>query len=250
MIEKPNYKRILFISDIHCPYHDTKSVSALCSFSKWYKPDTLVFLGDVIDFYAISHFVKDPKRALELQREIDVTKQVLKQITATVPKKVKKIMIAGNHEARLQKFLWTRAAELSGLDGLELANLLGLNDLGIKYYRNGRLKYKGMIFKHGDIVRKYAGYTARGEFDSSGMSGVSVHTHRLSQYYYTSESGEYLWTEAGCLCKLDQEYLRGKTPNWQPGFAIGYYKTGSQRFHVDVVPIVKGKAMYGGYEFS
>ncbi len=248
MIRKPKYKKVLFVPDIHAPFHDMKAIKALIAFSKWWKPDYIYFMGDVVDFYAISSFTKDPSRALELQWEIDEAKKVMKLICNSAPT-AHKYFIRGNHEARLQKFLWTRAAELSQLRGLQLEILLDLHGLGITYYKQGRTKFRGTVLKHGDLVRKFTCYTAKGEFEATGVSGVSVHTHRLGLYSITTEAGDFTWMECGHLCDVEQEYLDGKVPNWQQGFGIGWYKQGSRRFDTQPIKIIKHKAMYGGYEF-
>lgn len=249
MKRKPNYKRVLFVPDIHAPFHDKKAIKALIAFATWWKPQIVFFLGDVVDFYSISSFAKDPDRARELQFEVDEAKKVLAQICRATPDATK-YFIRGNHEARMQKFLWTRAAELSGLQGLRVENMLGFDELGIKYCPEGRMGFRGTIVKHGDIVRKFTSYTAKGEFESTGISGVSGHTHRLGIYSVSNEAGDFTWMEAGHLADPHQEYLDGKRPNWQQGFGIGYYKEGSRRFMVDIVRIINHKAMYGGYEFS
>jgi len=249
MKKQPKYKKVLFVPDIHAPFHDMKAIKALIAFARWWKPDYLYFLGDVVDFYSISSFVKDPQRALQLQLEVDDAKQILKLICASAPD-AKKYFIRGNHEKRMQKFLWTRAAELSGLQGLQVENMLELPELGIHYYADGRTQFRGTIIKHGDIVRKFTSYTAKGEFENTGISGVSAHTHRLGIYSATNEAGNFTWMECGHLCDPKQEYLEGKTPNWQQGFGIGFYKEGSRRFDMDLIRIIKGKAMYGGYEFN
>lgn len=245
---KPKYRKVLFIPDIHAPFQDEKAINALIAFAKYWKPETVIYLGDVIDFYAISSFVKDPARSLEVQDEIDSAIKVIAKINSAINGS-QKFFIEGNHEFRLQKFLWSRASELSGLRNLTVPALLQLDSFGIKYVKEGRMKFRGMVIKHGDIVRKFGAYTAKGEFEATGMSGISGHTHRLAVYPQTNESGSYMWMECGCLCKLNAEYLRGKIPNWQQGFGIGYYKEGSKRFHVERIPIIQGKAMYGGVEF-
>lgn len=247
-VHKPKYKKVLYVSDIHAPFHDNKAINAMIAFAKWFKPDVVIYMGDLVDFYAISHFAKDPMRALQLQKEIDSAVSVLTRID-TACNGAEKFFIRGNHEMRMQKFLWTRAAELSSLRGLSVERLLKLDDFGIKYMKNGRMTYRGNVIKHGDLVRKFSAYTSKGEFDATGMSGKSAHTHRAGVYRVTNESGSYTWMECGCLCLLNAEYMDGKIPNWQQGFGISYFKEGSRRFQDEFVPIIKGKAMYGGMEF-
>lgn len=248
MIHKPKYKRVLFVPDIHAPYQDNQAMKCLISFAKWWKPDVVFVLGDTIDMYQVSRFEKDPERIFQLQDDIDTGKKILADISKACPD-ARKLFIPGNHEFRLQRFLWTRAAELSGLRVLQLEKLLGLEEMGYEYLKNGRTEYRGVIVKHGDIVRKYGAYTGRGEYESTGKTGVSGHTHRLAVYPHTNEAGDYMWMEAGCLCLLNPSYMMGKVPNWQQGFGIGFFKEGSKRFHMERIPIIAGKAMYSGVEF-
>jgi len=243
-----NYSRTIFIPDIHAPFCDTMALEAMYCFIKWWKPETIIYLGDVVDFYAVSHFIRDPERSLKLQDELDEAKSILSHVRRLCPT-AKTYFIKGNHEARLQKYLWSQAKELSSLRTLKLENQLDFTDLKIEYIESGIMKYKGLIVKHGNLVRKYAGYTARGEFEKTGMSGVSGHTHRACTYYHCNENDSFVWMESGCLCKLDAEYLDGQTPNWQQGFGIGYFKENSKRFLLEFVPIINKKALYGGLEF-
>lgn len=242
------YEKCLLVPDIHAPYQNDVALSSLISFSKWWKPDKIFIMGDLVDFYAISRFTKDPERALKLQDEIDVAYEILKQIRNANPN-TPIVLIRGNHEYRLQKYLWSEAKELSSLRDLTVENLLNLKSLNIKYEGTGRLRHRGIIIKHGDVVRKFAGYSAKGEFEKSGMSGVSGHTHRAAVYYHKNASGDYAWMECGCLCRLDAEYMEGETPNWEVGWGVGYFKLNSDRYFLEFIPFVGGKAFYQGKEF-
>jgi len=242
------YERCLIVPDIHAPFEDTAALSACFSFSKWFKPDKIFIMGDLVDFYAISRFVKDPERALKLQEEVDDAINILKQFRRFHPQ-ADICFIRGNHEYRLQKYLWSEAKELSSLRDLTIESLLQLKHLNIRYAGTGRLIHRGLIFKHVDVVRKFAGYSAKGEFEKSGMSGVSVHTHRAAVYYQNNASGNYVWMETGCLCKLDAEYLEGEVPNWIQGWGVGYFSKTTPRYSLEFIPFVGGKAFYQGHEF-
>ena len=248
IISRKNEK-VLFVSDIHAPFQDNMAIKAIISFGKWLKPDKIIFMGDVIDFYAISKFSKDPVRAMRLQNEIDEAHSILRIFRKEFPK-VEMVYLKGNHEARLQGYLWSKASELSGLRNMSLVSLLGLDGLNIQYVSNGRMKFRNFIIKHGDIVRKHSAYTARGELEATGLSGISIHTHRLSTHYLSNEGGNYVWYEGGCLCKMNQEYMQGKYPNWQQGFAFGYFKKGSAKYNIHLVNIINGKALFMENEFS
>jgi predicted phosphodiesterase len=245
MIRKPKYNRMIILNDLHAPFYDRDAFKAVLSFSKWYKPEYIILNGDITDFYQISKFDKDPKRINEFQDDVDCTIDLLTQIRKANPN-AGIIYNEGNHEERLIKFKWN-IPQVNSLRCMEFENLMNLKELKIQYEQS-HTPFKKTIIKHGDIVRKESCYTARGEFDKVGISGVSGHTHRLGVYFKTKLSGEYMWLENGCLCDLKPEYIKG-TPNWQHGFSIGYYKSSSNRFNLDQIQIIHGKAMYGGYEF-
>lgn len=242
------YERVLFAGDFHCPFQDEACLSAMLQFCKWWKPNEIFLIGDLIDFYAISHFLKDPERALKLQDEIDSAVNVLEQIRKANPT-AKICFVRGNHEARLQKYLWSNAKELSSLRDLTVESLLHLKHLDITYEPKGRLQHKGIIIKHGSLVRKFSAYTAKGEFEKERRSGVSGHTHRQGQYRETNAGVESVWQECGCMCLRNPEYMEGEPANWHVGWAIGYFKKNSDRYNLDYVPFISGKAMYAGKEF-
>lgn len=242
------YKKVLFVSDIHCPYQDTNALDAMYRFVKKWKPDETIILGDLVDFYAVSRFSRQPERVLKLQEELDEAVGVLRDIRKLVPKN-KITFLRGNHEDRLKRYLWSEAQELDSLRALKLEKLLSFDELDITYNDKNQIRYGGVIIKHGTLVRKFAGYTAKGEFEKNGMSGVSGHTHRLAQYRHTNELDSFVWTEAGCLCQMDADYLDGTMPNWMQGFAVGYFKENSRRFLIEIVPIINKVAMYGGKEY-
>jgi predicted phosphodiesterase len=244
----PKYERCLFVPDIHAPFQDELALSALLDFSKWFKPDKIFILGDLLDGYAISRFLKDPELELKLQEEIDQAVNILEQIRKQNLKS-DIVFIRGNHEYRLQRFLWSEAKALSGLRDLTIESLLHLRYLDIQYEKTGRLVHRGIIIKHGDLVRKFACYSAKAEFDKSGLSGVSGHTHRGGVYYYKNASGSYVWMECGCLRDLHPDYMEGEEANWQQGWGVGYFSLNSPRYLLEFIPFVGGKSFYQGKEF-
>jgi predicted phosphodiesterase len=248
-MKKINYEKVLFIPDIHAPFQDDRALNILYQFIKWFKPSTIIILGDILDCYAISRFTKDPNGALKFQQELDEAQNILGQIRKSAPKADIRL-IKGNHEARIQKFLWSNAKELANLHALEIENLLGLKNFNIKWIKEGMTNIFQLVVKHGSVVRKYSGYTAKAEFERNGCSGVSAHTHRQCIYRHSNNGGDYIWMETGHLADPNQEYLEGEKPNWQQGFGVGWFKKGSKRYHLELIPINNYKAFYGGLEFT
>ena len=55
-----NHKRILVISDMHIPYHHKDAFKFLKEIKKEFKPDTIINIGDSIDFHNISMHQSSP----------------------------------------------------------------------------------------------------------------------------------------------------------------------------------------------
>lgn len=245
------FDKLAFIPDVHVPYQDKRALNAALKFVQYYKPDTVFLLGDVLDMYGLARFDnKDPEKIGKLHEEIDEAQKLLTDIR-DVSGKSDVYYIQGNHEYRLQKYIRNNAPELHGFNQIQLENLLGLDDLNITYVPEGRMEYYGMLVKHGEKVRSRSGYTATGELESTGISGISGHTHRLAQVYKTNRAGMFTWVEAGCVCDLNPEYMEGRIADWQHGMAYGTFtKDRDRRFELHTLPIIHGKVVFEGKEIK
>lgn len=226
--------KFIVVSDIHYPYHDAKAIKCVLDFIQDKDIDTIILNGDILDFYDVSSFDKDPDRVNSLQKEIDMSTKFFKKLR-TIKPDARIVFIKGNHEYRLERYL-KKHPELYSLDALKLPNLLDLKKYNIEYSDKG-IKLGNLKIIHGDMVRKFSGYTARGELEKHDSSGISSHTHRGGVYYYRTPERYLAWFESFCLCDLNPEYIN--EPNWQQGFLYGYVEKDS--FAVTPMPIVDGK---------
>lgn len=249
MITNVQGERVVWLPDIHIPYHNGAALGSALEFVKWFKPQHIFIIGDFLDFYQVSRFVRDPKRKMSIQDDLFEGQELLAKITKLTPK-AKRIFLQGNHEARLKKFIWTTAEELSGITSLEVPELLQTKKLGWEYIEQGWTHFHGLLVKHGNVVRQNAGYSAFGELTKNGMSGISGHTHRLGQTFIRNQAGLYTWIESGCLCNLNPEYLEGQIANWQHGLTVGFMKTKGEQYSVSPIPIVEGKLLFDLKQFS
>ena len=225
------------LSDLHAPFHDPHAWALAVEIVRRIKPDKVNLLGDIWDFYKVSHFDKNPDRIVNghLQGEIDVGKALLRHLLAVFAGEME--FIPGNHCIRMIRFL-LKHQELWGLQALQLPNLLGLTEMGIKYSEHEIEIVPGrLVARHGDVVRKYAGYSAKAELerDGYGVSTITGHTHRLAAVHSTHRDTRVVGVENGCLCDLDPEYVRN--PNWQHGLSIVEVLEDGE-FAVTVVPFL------------
>lgn len=212
-------KKAIVINDLHIPYHDEKAVDLVFDCIVDTQPDYLILNGDILDFYGCSKFQKKPDKLLMLQDEIDIFYKLFKDLRPYIPNTEVRYVL-GNHEERLTKVM-AESGGLFKLKALESSAVLKLDKLNISCY-NLTFTLNGLIFKHGDVVRKDSGSSAKAELLAhNNQSGISGHTHRLGMYYHTYAGCPKFWYENGCLCSLNPDYL--KDPNkadWQQGFAI------------------------------
>ena len=238
---KPTLETVVSLCDWHIPYHDPTALELSFKITKTLNPKIIV-IHECIDLYSLSKFDKDPARKLQLQDDLDLTIEWLTKLRKMFPKQTI-VMVESNHDKRLKKYLQSKAEELCQLRCLRMEELLALDKLNIEFRQD--FTFKNILFKHGSIVRKHSGYTAKGELEREGMSGASGHTHRLGVHFKTLRGGKYVWLEGGCLCDPHKaEYIEG-TADWQNGIVGFDTVKGKSRFYPFIIPIINGKAVFG-----
>lgn len=258
--------KLLILGDVQYPFHDKATDEVVNKFMEDFKPDMLVFNGDILDAPGISAYLGDPNWRGNLLDELEGAKDYLSEKARIVGGQCSIHFNEGNHEDRLRKYLWKNAPELAAASGLSLPSLLGLDDLGASYtpYYNGvetagspGISIFGLLIVHGWIARKWSGASAKAAYEHFGGSGVVGHTHRLGAFYHTNYSGVRdglrdrrtdVWYEGGTLASLDPFYM--PVPDWQQGLIAGYiFPDESQavsRFSLSQVPIVSHKLIWEG----
>ncbi|KKM86669.1 hypothetical protein LCGC14_1276560 [marine sediment metagenome] len=232
----------IVLSDIHGHFREKVVIKMALAFIREHKPSTVHLLGDIIDFYSISRFSKDPSRKEDLQEELDDTHFLLCQIReAAVDARI--IYSEGNHEFRLKRYLASEAKALAMLRDLQIEKLLNLEALKIRLQPHDKPYRVGpLLFTHGQLIRKWSGYTARAHLEKYGGCVIHGHSHRLGSCYRKDIGDTYAAWENGCLCGLNPDYVTA--PDWQHGWSVVW----SQRdyFHVEQIAVIKGRYCYHG----
>ena len=78
-------KRILIISDTHCPYHHVDAIKFLSAIKDKYEPDRVIHIGDEIDNHAMSFHDSDPDLH-SAGDELELAIEALSEIEALYPK--------------------------------------------------------------------------------------------------------------------------------------------------------------------
>ena len=244
--DKLSSEKNLVISDLHIPYQDNSAVKCMLAFSKKYKPQRIIVNGDVLDFYSLSVFDKCPERKENLQGELQQARDFFKLLRKNYDGEI--IFLEGNHENRLQRYLW-RNPELAGLKELKIENLLHLSKYNVKQIKvesdywsaeSGEHRIKDLIIQHGDgrlNGAKYSqnpGYAAFNTLkNKGGYNLIMGHTHRLAQIYNRMGDKSLVGIEGGCLCKTTRA-------NWQQGF-VTFENNKTKTFNYKIHRILNGK---------
>lgn len=230
------------LSDQHIPFQDPLIEDLTIEFLKEHKPKVIHLLGDILDFYSLSRFDKDPARKQSLQGELDGALKYFARLRKACPR-ARIIYSEGNHENRLRRYLWSQAQALSDLRSLTFEELLGLKEHRIEWvdaskpYRIGKL-----LFIHGELVRRHSGASAKGHMDKFGCNVIHGHTHRLGAHYHrTFDTMMGAW-ENGCLCDLNPEYAT--CPDWQNGWSVVWFR--GDDFNVEQICVTNYEYVYHG----
>lgn len=238
---------VVFGSDFHFPYQDQAAVDSFLALVAAVKPHRVVLNGDIGDFFQLSRFNTSGLREDKLQEEIDDANMFRLNVREVALDAVLD-ETEGNHDNRIISYVANKAGALKSLRALQPVELFWYTETRTNWHPGcGFLLRPNFLVKHGTVVRGEAGASAKAEFTTAGISGISGHTHRLATYRregYTQRS----WVEQGCLCRVDPDYVVGR-PNWTQGCAVGEFSTKTDAFTIHEVPFVDGKLRLGREAF-
>lgn len=220
-------QRVAYLSDIHYPYHAPEAVGLTIDLLGELAPQVVFFGGDIVDFYGVSSFLRDPQRRFSLQDELDLAKRELMRFRKACPK-ARFYFKEGNHERRLQRYLYSTAPELARLRCLKLPELLSFDRLGVERHiaEGERFKIGRLYYLHGHEFRLGSVHPARTMLLRTHVNSIFGHVHKFDHFALRDFAGNShaSWSN-GCLCDLLPDY--DVMPNWTNGFTyIDYVDDG------------------------
>jgi len=229
----------LILADVHVPFHDELCLDLALKEAEKRKVTIITILGDLIDFYKISRFTKNPTKK-SVSNEINQAEALLQKLRGLFPD-ARIIYMLGNHEKRLEHYICENASEIFDLIENLLPEKLKLKDKNIEY-RTAPFKIGRLWHLHGhekpnggnpewvcNVVWKYV----HDHF-------VVGHFHRSQEKMFPHIDGvtKYIGAAVGamaCLKKLDYAVLS----QWNNGFCIVEYDE-QGNFRIDNKKIVNG----------
>jgi hypothetical protein len=236
-------KRVLYIPDCHFPHVDNKAFRLMVHFATDFQPDEVVILGDFFDVACVSRFDNDPRKDHRfLSDELAYGISHLKEMDTLFPN-ANFIFLEGNHETRIKHYLFKNAPKLS--DQIDMKQILGVPERW-KYFPYGRLgayRHGNWLAVHGTIYNKHVASSMVLKY---GCNVIFGHVHRMQESFYTRFDGTVLKAMSpGWLGdETEADYIKD-FPDWQKGFAVGYFKKDGKGF-VQNVSIVNGELIAEG----
>jgi predicted phosphodiesterase len=257
------------------PFHHEDSMAVALKILADLDADLVVNLGDFLDFAEFGRFEMEPAFAKTTQAGIDRGHKFLCQQRQIAPD-ARIVLLEGNHDRRLQKFVTNNTAAALHLKRAEAPEdwpvmsvpfLLRLNEdhLNVEYiggYPAGIYWInQNLACIHGHTVRS-RGSTVAAVVDDERTSVIHGHIHRIELQHKTRRTFDgakrSLAASPGCLCRTDGAVpsTKGSTDphgrpvnaveDWQQGMAVVSYEEGDGNFDVELIPISRGEAIFRG----
>lgn len=201
---------ILFLSDIHIPYHNIQALTLALQYGIKNKVNTIYLNGDIIDFYAISRFEKDPRKR-DFAREVLLTRDFLKSLRNLFPS-ASIFFKCGNHDVRYEHYIMRHAPDLLALDEYNLQSLLHLDKYQIQFIPSLQITHMGKLTAlhgHEMMTSVFSPVNiARGLFLRAKDNAICGHHHQASEHSEPNINGKVVtcWSVA-CLCELHPDYM-------------------------------------------
>lgn len=212
-------KNVLILNDIHIPFQDNNSLLKALNYGKNANIDTIYLNGDIVDMYGVSSFAKDPNYD-NIWLEIKAARKFFETLRRNFPNQ-KIYYKFGNHEARLEKYIWNKATEFRDVPDLRLESLLKLFDYDITAISSDRISLLGKLYiLHGDEFR----VGGQGVFGARSLrlrandNIIFGHFHKTQEDIITTIGGKQIgsWM-VGWLCGSRPKYM--PLNQWNQGFA-------------------------------
>lgn len=234
-------RRALVIPDCHIPFHSKKGLSLALESASFFGVDEIVILGDFADVYSVSSHLRDPSLPQILSDEVGAVNVVLDQIDRLFPS-ARKVFLEGNHEFRLERYIFQHAPALFGLT--QIQDLFGISSRPLwsflPYRKNQAYKILGS-----DL---YARHTPLASNVKSGLQRAFVsycygHTHQIAEAHAVGLDNKVRvafscgWLGDHRLKAFD--YLQ-QPAQWSLGFAFVSVEGTQKTFHHEIIKIKEG----------
>lgn len=262
------------------PFHDESAMDVALQITSFIEEtdrlDTVVNLGDFLDLPSQGRFEQEAAFASTTQAAFDRGHLFLQQQRQAAGPKAKIVLVEGNHDRRMEKFITAnmlsafglRRANTAELPAMSIPYLLRLEEIGVEYidaYPAGAYWItESLRAIHGTKARSNGSTAAAYTNADPHISTIFGHSHRLEIQSKTVYNGagaiRSVAVSPGCLCRVDGAVpsVNGSThidgsparhwENWQQGVAVITVEPNGE-FFTELVQIKDGQAWFRGKKF-
>lgn len=267
------------------PIHDEKAIAVALKVIEDIQPNQIVLVGDNLDFAEFGKYLTSKPFQQMLQPAIDRATMLCAQLRSAAPN-AKIHWIAGNHEARMARYIQTNAMASFGLTNGKLPEesrakwpvmsvpaICRMDEFDINYVPGYPESYialnENLMVIHGHKVTSNGSTTTK-YLNDAHVSVIYGHIHRTEYAYRTrlSKNGPrtVMAASPGCLCRIDGAVPSTKSgadefgrpmlmgaENWQQGLAVVQYQptgVGNEWFNYEPMWIYNGRGFLRGKEYS
>lgn len=240
---------VLVVPDVHVPFHDRRAWNLALKIIDGVKPDYVISLGDLGDFYSVNSHGKSYGREQAFLRELkEVRKAVYELAMAATGSQC--VWLQGNHEESFERYVAKNAAQLEGIlpDGKKLLQI-PKRDVWVPYRSSIEL---GKVTYAHDIGHAGKGAVLQ-NLAASGKNIVTGHTHRAGLAWGGTTHGQpHFSLSCGWLGDREQiTYLhQTQTRDWSQGLGLVQMDEKTGFCWPSFVPFVKGRAVVLGTEYK
>lgn len=201
VLQMPN--NVLFISDLHCPYHHPDAFQFLKALSDKYKFDRVVCVGDELDYHAMAFHDHDPDLA-NAGEELQMGREALWELNKLFPKMD---LVESNHGSMAyRKGVYHGIPRHLILDYRDV--IFGEKDKRGSVYRpkgrgDGWTWHPNLVFSLGKqkvLVVHGRSVSTRRNVEQAGMCFVQGHHHGTMELVYHGTEDFLNWgMSTGCL---------------------------------------------------
>lgn len=212
------FPRVVFIGDLHFPWVSVPHLMQAYQFIETFKPEIVVQVGDIFDFYSFSkfprsHLVIRPDEEVRLARKM--AEEFWESVRRSAPN-ARLIQILGNHSIRPHKRIIEAAPELEAI--VDFNWLFKFEGVETKMDVRTPLQIGSVSVIHG--------FTNPGQHRAKLLTHVvHGHTHRGGVFHTKNPvTGRHLWElDCGYLGDPSQKcfnYTTVKELNWTRGIGV------------------------------
>lgn len=245
-------KKVVVIPDLHLPYEDKRSVAAVEKYLATQEWDEIIYLGDLIDFDAISSHNATNLRAVEgktINGDYAYTNDFLDRQRNILGNTTKMTLLEGNHDYRIERYIDCNP-RLRG--SLEVDRCLHLKDRGINWVRSWR---DGVVYRIGKAGFIHGLYTndqhSKQHVSKYGENIFYGHLHDVQLYSLTrnGDNKTIVGQSLGCLCDYRPYWMRGRPNRWQQAITVFHFFPDGH-FSYAVTQIFKHRFIIDGKEYK